>query len=1203
MFSAIFSFELRRLMRSGATYIYFGVLLLVTFFIALMAGGVWPEVKFNFGGERIHANAPMIIDTFFSTINNYIGLIIMVAIIGNAVLKDFKYNTHSLIFTTPISKFDYLAGRFSATLLVALLVLTGPAFGLMLGYAMPWVQPDRLGVFQLMPYVSAYWQSIVPNTIIYGTIFFAVSLISRDIFVIWLSLIVFFVANGVASSLFRELDLQTVGALADPMGNFAKRTITKYWSTWDKNHRTISLQGYFLLNRLIWLAVAAIVWFIGYSFFSFSATLRRLSFKKVTAPSAPKVDFVPIAFHRDAIPSVSQQYTTKAMLGNLWGLAVNECITLWRNAYFRIILLFGMLLLFLVSKQIGQIYETQTLPVTYEVVEYFFGTFQIFIVILTILFGGELVWRAREFRMSNILDALPVPNWVFYISKLAGLWFMQILLVAIVMVCGIAVQLTKGYMNLELGLYVQYLFIYKLPDMLLLAVLSIFVQTLSPNKFLGYFIVAIFYFWNTTFAILVLKHNLLIFGSDPGVIYSAMNKFGHATFPFIVFKFYWGAFCLVLALLSSLLWARGSDRPLRLRWAEAWTKQNRTAQAMVMCGLLLFAGIGAYIYYNTNVLNSYQTNFELENEQAVYEKKYSKYKNINQPKITDIKLNVDLHPYERGMNAKAQYMLQNKSDKPIDSVHLVLQREVTLKNVQFQKGATLVYNDSSVVYHIYRLAEPLLPGDSVLLSFDIQLESKGFAHSFTGLSTPIYNGTFINNRSFMPSIGYNKDYEIADNNDRKKHGLAYRPTANKITDSTAWQRNLFTNDADFVGLDVTVSTVPAQIAVAPGYLQREWQQNGRRYFHYKMDSKILNFYSILSAEYTVRRDKWKDVNIEIFYTKGHEYNLDRMIHGIKKSLDYYTTAFSPYQHKQVRILEFPRYSQFAQSFPNTIPFSEGIGFIANVDTAKADIDYPFYVTAHEVAHQWFAHQVVGADVEGSNILSESLAQYGSIRVMEKEYGEDRVRKFLRMEMDKYLSARSSESEKEKPWALADDGQSYILYQKGGILTNTLCKYIGEDSMNAAVSRFILQYAFKGAPYPTTAQLVQSIKQSTPDSLHYLINDAFYNITLYNNAVTAVKYDTTQNGGMLQVDVSIQKLYADGVGKETPAKGTEYVELAIYKDRKTVASRQLYKLNAGKNSLSIPLSFKPYKVALDPRLLLIDKKLEDNEMKLAANAKK
>lgn len=1197
MFLSMFSFEVRRLMRAPSTYIYFVVLAALTMFVAMLSGGLIPEAKFNFGGEKIYANSPVVIDAFFSGINNYVGLIIIVAMVGNAVLKDFRFNTYSMIFTTPVSKFHYLSGRFAASMLVAALVLTGPAFGLMIGYAMPGLVPERIGAFMLDPYIQTYWQTTVPNTLIFGTIFFAVSLISRDIFVIWLSLMVFFVANGIASATFRSLDSQTLAALADPMGNFAKRTITKYWSTHEKNYNVIPFEGLVIVNRLLWLGIATIIWAVGYKFFSFSATPRRVSLFKTKVAEAGKHTFIPSFFRKESLPATTANYSTGAMLRNLWGLSINECKTLLRNVYFRIILLFGMLFLFLVSQQLGKIYDTVTLPVTYQVIEYFSSTFSLFIVILTILFSGEMVWRAREHRMSNILDALPVPNWVFYVSKLTGLMFMQVILQTVVLVCGILVQLSKGYTHLELGLYIKQLYGFGLIDLWYLAALAIFIHTLVSNKFIGYFIVAIFYFWNIFFAQLVLKHNLWIFGSNPGVTYSDMNGFGHVAWPFFVFKVYWGAFCLALACLSSLLWARGTERSLAQRFADARHSANRKSWLLVTASFLVFIVCGGFIYYNTNVINKNLTSYQQEEKSVDYEKRFARYKGIPQPKITDVKLNVDIFPYKRGLHSSGTYLLQNKTTTPIDSIHILMSEDIKVRNMSVSRAFTQAYLDSTISYRILKLAQPLQPGDTTTLAFTIDMVTRGFQHNFTGLSTPLYNGTFVNNRSFLPMIGYASEFELAGNADRKKHGLGYRPTSNSIDNSLAWNQNLFIHDADFVSLEVVMSTEADQTAVAPGYLQRKWTENGRSYFHYKMDSKILNFYSFMSARYKIKKDKWNNTDIEIYYHEGHEYNLDRMINSIKKSLSYYTAVFSPYQHKQVRILEFPRYATFAQSFPNTIPFSEGLGFIADVEADENNVDYPFYVTAHEVAHQWFAHQVIGADVEGSNILSESLAQYGSIMVLEKEYGEEKLRKFLKLEMDRYLQDRSSESEKEKPWMYADIGQGYILYQKGGIQMHALAKYLGEDSMNHAIKRFIDKYAFQGPPYPTTKQFVESIRRSTPDSLQYFVSDAFSFITLYNNKIVDAKVNGTKGAYTIDLNVESQKIYTDGSGREHVQSGSNYVEIGVYKDRKTLAYKSMYKLHYGSNKLTIPLTFKPYKVVVDPRILLIDRKLDDNEKRL------
>ena len=131
-----------------------------------------------------------------------------------------------------------------------------------------------------------------------------------------------------------------------------------------------------------------------------------------------------------------------------------------------------------------------------------------------------------------------------------------------------------------------------------------------------------------------------------------------------------------------------------------------------------------------------------------------------------------------------------------------------------------------------------------------------------------------------------------------------------------------------------------------------------------MDAPILAYHAYLSARWEVKKDRWNDVEIAVYYHPDHPYNVDKMIEATKKGLEYFSTHFGPYQHRQFRILEFPRFASFAEAFPNTIPFSEGIGFIAKLDDPD-EIDYVTYVTAHELAHQWWAHQVIGAGVQGS----------------------------------------------------------------------------------------------------------------------------------------------------------------------------------------------------------------------------------------------
>ena len=518
----------------------------------------------------------------------------------------------------------------------------------------------------------------------------------------------------------------------------------------------------------------------------------------------------------------------------------------------------------------------------------------------------------------------------------------------------------------------------------------------------------------------------------------------------------------------------------------------------------------------------------------------------------------------------------------------------------------------------------MVPGDSIVMNFTLKNRPNNILENN---SPVVYNGTFINN-SMFPSFGYNADAELEDDDVREKFGLKSKDRMPKPTDAVARQNTYISNDADWITFQTTISTAGDQTAIAPGYLQKQWKKDNRNYFTYKMDRKMLNFYAFNSARYEVRKDKWKNINIEIYYHKDHEYNVQRMIDGVKKSLAYYEANFSPYQHKQVRIIEFPRTGgQFAQSFANTIPFSEAIGFIADVNDADENsVDYPFAVTAHEMAHQWWAHQVIGANVQGATLLSESLSEYCSLKVLEKTYGKSQMRKFLKNALDKYLQGRTFESKKERPLMLVEN-QQYIHYNKGSVVLYALSDYIGEKNMNNALATYIKKVGYQEAPYTNSIELVNELRLVTPDSLKYLINDMFETITLYDNRIADAKYKKLKNG-TYQVDITFEvakykadkegkKIYKNAAGQTlTYAKKGEkkptlsyplndYIEIGIFAEQTIKgkkSDKELYlkkvKINKIDNKITIIVKEKPTEVGVDPYNKLIDTDSDDNRRDVA-----
>jgi len=448
------------------------------------------------------------------------------------------------------------------------------------------------------------------------------------------------------------------------------------------------------------------------------------------------------------------------------------------------------------------------------------------------------------------------------------------------------------------------------------------------------------------------------------------------------------------------------------------------------------------------------------------------------------------------------------------------------------------------------------------------------------------------------------------------------------TDTLSLGNTYISECADWVNFETTVSTSAEQLAIAPGYLQKKWVDGDRAYYHYKMDAPILNFYSWVSGKYEVYTDKYEDVNIEIYYHKGHDYNITDMVDALKASLKYYSESYGPYQHKQVRIIEFPRtYGTFAQSFPNTIPFSEAIGFIAKEDKSKEGaVNYAYHVTAHEMAHQWWAHQVIGANVQGATLMSESLSEYSAIKVLEQKYPKNKIRKFMKEELNGYLKGRGSESVKEQP-LMYNENQQYIHYNKGAVAMYAISDYMGEDNLNTALSEYVSNVAFQEPPYTTSLEFVDLMKRHMPDSLDYVITDMLETITLFDNKVDSAYVSKTEDG-RYQVDfvVKAQKYRVVKTEKEDKkevesAEGAvkisfqtkdrkddkqyidlnDWIDLAIFiedenKEEQEILFKKVH-ITEKENKFSFIVDKKPHSVGIDPYHKLIDRKTSDNTEKI------
>jgi ABC-type transport system involved in multi-copper enzyme maturation permease subunit len=1178
-------FEIRYWLRSWMLWIF-------TFVIAAMIFGATSSDQVQVGEalSNTYRNAPYVIENYYSIIG-FLTLLMVTAFVNSAAARDFSHSTYQIIFTTPLRRRDFLLGRFFGATLVSVIPMLGVSVGILVAKYMPWAEPQRWERVIWSAHLKGVFIFAVPNAFFMAAILFTIVVLARNEIFSFLGALLLLTGYGVSAALLSDIERERTAALLDPLGIRTFALATKYWTVAEKNTISLGLSRLMLWNRLLWIGAGGLFLVFACYRFSFSGRRQRARQAQEAPQTAPM----------SVVPPTS---TSRASSWEMYLSSVKIHLTgIFKGTVFALILVAGLLnCVPNMAMNAGEGYGNSALPVTYKILELISGSLYLFIVALITYYAGVLIWKDRDAHMDEIVDSLPTPEWILYAARFTALAAMAMLVQFLALVSGIIVQASYGYHRYQLGLYLNQLFVRDLALFLFLGVLAFFIHALSPNKYVGYFVYVAFLIVNAfIWGPLNVSSKLVQFGSVPNVTYSDM--FGDA--PYIIawrwFTLYWILCCGLLAIATVMFWPRGKQS----RWAERWRiarlRFSSPWPAFVLVCLVLFAATGAWIFYNTKVLNRLIGPKDQLARQADYEKNYKKFERLPLPRVRSDKYWVDIFPETRNVTIRIAEEFYNPYQRPLTEIHYSLEQSYDT-DIQIP-GATLAKDDRRLSYRIYRFTTPLQPGESRTAVFTVKSKNRGFEDSVsdTGITQ---NGTFFNN-TVAPVIGYDVWQELTDPNDRRKYGLGeqerMQPLERNCNDHC--RDSYFAHHSDWVDLETVISTSPDQIAIAPGSLVREWQENGRRCFDYKLDHPAVHYYSFMSARYEVQREEWNGVKLEVYYDKDHPWNVPRMMKSLKKSLEYYTRNFGPYYHKEARIIEFPRVGHFAQAYAGTMPYSESVGFIANLNHPD-DIDMVYYVVAHEMGHQWWAHQVAAADMQGATLLSESLAQYSALMVMEEEYGRDMMRKFLRYEMDNYLRSRGRERHKEQPLLTVEAEQGYIHYRKASVVLYYLKEMIGEEAVNRALRKVIQRYAYNAPPYPTSYVLVDALRGETPPQLQYLIKDLFEDITLFSNRTldaTAAKradgkYDVT-------INVETHKFKADGKGNETevpvgdwidigafakPAKGRRYGK-TLYRDRVHVVN--------DKSTYTFMTTELPDEAGVDPFLLLIDRVPGDNMKKV------
>jgi ABC-2 type transport system permease protein len=1161
-------------------------------------------------GERVKANGAITLALQASVLS--LGSIFFGAIfVVNGIMRDQTHKALEMIHATPISTYNMTLSRMIGVYVATFICILAAVIGLFYGQFMPWIDEESLGPINILYFLQPSIVYIAVNTLLISGLFTAIAAITRNRALVYVSAVGLFILY-IMSGLFVGQDAPDWAiSMVDPFGANALAVTTEFWPADEQNTRMSPLSGYIGLNRLVWGGLGMLL-FVGI----FRLFKRGLITRKTKLGADVEHSETGRIIVKPAPPTFSIGNTFSAFLTRF----KYEYLTTVKSIPFAILTLLA-LSIFATAVYVQTVFVPDpVLPTNLQMAQTVLGSTMLPLLIILVFFSGEIIWRDKTAGITEILDASPVKNWPLMAGKWTALMAVILTILLLAAVFGMAAQLMLGDVPINIFIYLKYSFGVFAPRLLLFAALVLFIQNFMPNRVVGMIAAGVFTIFFFFFvSALPFYHPLMGYGSVPTGGVSELNGFADPI-RYKWFAIYWGSLAALFGVLSIWLWRRGLQSSLFARLRGLGKCMSLPTMAGGAVFLASFLGSGAYIYKSYNIDNDFRTRKQQEKRQVRAEKLLAEAFALALPKIRSLDAEVDFRPAQQTALFKGRYTIENTTGAPLEEIYISVasgheedNRKLTLK------GATRVSEGENLKeiedfgYQIYRFTPPLAAGAITDMDFETYFHAPRLGDG----SRIRKNGTFVNNTQVMPILGV-QDRRMRNPDRRRKYGLPKLEKRPERTDMAARNKNFVSPSADYIDFKAKVCTDIGQIPIAPGKLMRAYEQDGQACRDYELMSPTFNYVAFLSADYTVRKDVWKNpqgdnIDLEIYYHKPHDYNVELMMGAMKKSMDTYTKVFSPYQYGQIRIMEFP-YASFAQGYAGTIPFSENIGFVRDPGDPEdiESVDLASYVTMHEIGHQWFGHQIMPADTKGFNVLSEGLTENAAMTAYEQALGWQKARRLLEQRaIQSYLQGRTLDRDDEPPLAQAGN-QQYLVYNKASWVFWGLKQYIGEDAMQGAIRGLIAEYGLKGPPYPTTKELIEALRSAASEDYQGLITDYWERITFWDLKF-GEDIDIKPNvSGGFTIDLTAivdKRIASEETGKETSVTEiegeelNEWIEIGFYKQdpKETLGGDWLQlervRVNSAETALTFNLAERPTFVALDPRRLLIERNVKDNAQEL------
>lgn len=185
---ALARFEFYCTVKRSGFIIYYLVLTGLSVLAVHIMGGTFTTVQVM--NDISAVNSPSVIDAF-TTVVLLTAAFMIAGITGNGAIRDYRYKSYELMLTFPLSRPQYIAGKFTGLYLASLLLFTAPLTGYASACSFPWINRALVLPFSLNTYAGIYFQRYMVSVFFLGAVFFTAGLstggktTNRFLLVLW----------------------------------------------------------------------------------------------------------------------------------------------------------------------------------------------------------------------------------------------------------------------------------------------------------------------------------------------------------------------------------------------------------------------------------------------------------------------------------------------------------------------------------------------------------------------------------------------------------------------------------------------------------------------------------------------------------------------------------------------------------------------------------------------------------------------------------------------------------------------------------------------------------------------------------------------------------------------------------------------------------------------------------------------------------